>query len=182
MIGAIENGPVKKDQNKQTNKDVLTVKIWDTEEVKQDLEDNIDLLYAGKSKYKTLPKIASRYRLTVKEFRSKCFDDTELSNLLLIYNGMYVDHIMNLALSTGKMNKELEGFLQNEVQAFTNSGTEQVINWHIQTADDIQVLKYDDEKDTYSIPIEIEPDVNKVTNDKYETVFDKIKLEEVEEE
>lgn len=106
----------------------FTFKEFDKETVKADLEHNIGQISINRN-YKTLAKLAASYKLDIKQFRGKCFDDAELANLLGIYNGVYVEDIMNQAIQSGKLNAQVEDYLKKEINAYSGSGFEQHITF-----------------------------------------------------
>lgn len=154
-IGAIGNTPgIKKDSASTKN---FEFKVFSKESVEKDLKDQIQNLITGK-KYRTPTKLSALYLLDIKSFRAKCFEDEELSKLYLIYNGAYVDKLMNDAISTGKVNSQTETYLKDVVQAYTGAGFEQNINW---------VIDYD--------PSTIEIDIRKIELDQEQGIAQLIK-------
>lgn len=104
-------------------------KEFNVETVREELQEQIMKIRAGRNNYLTLSKLAAGYMLTARKFREKCYNDDILGNLLEIYNGIYVEHIMTQAIAVGKINSQTEDFLKNELQAYTGSGFEQNITW-----------------------------------------------------
>lgn len=104
-------------------------KEFKVENVEAELQEQIMKIRAGRNNYLTLSKLAAGYKLTARKFREMCYDHDGLGNLLEIYNGIFVEHIMTQAISSGKINSQTEDFLKNELQAYTGSGFEQNITW-----------------------------------------------------
>lgn len=138
---------------KETN-NKFEIKPWTKKNVENDLNEQINLLYAGRNNYKTVAKLAAGYRMTSKAFRNRCADDNDLMNLFEIYNGVYVEHIMTQAIKDGKINSQTEDFLREEMQAFTNTGTEQLVQWIVEKQDNNFYI-LNEETGKYDIPVKI---------------------------
>lgn len=142
------------------NKKVFEFKEFSKEAAADVLTDQIKLLAQNKNTYKTQSKLAATFLMTLNNFKSACFADEDLSNLWQIYNGAYVEHIMNLAIQSGKINAQTEKYLKEELQAYTGAGFEQHINWII---DESNLVNHE------GTPYELEVD-NDVDNTKKESI------------
>lgn len=126
-IGIVGNdtNPAKKETKKE---EAVVFKEWDINKVKDELKKQIALCQQSK-KYKNMAELASTYLLTAKSFRQHCQNDEELSNLLMIYNGLIVEKMMTQAINSGKINPQTEAYLKDEMQAYTGTGFEQYITF-----------------------------------------------------
>lgn len=150
----------------------LQFKEFDKEEVIKDLKQQIFLIQTNKN-FKTVAKLAADYLMTAKSFRNRCFEDKELSNLFTIYNGIFIEHTMMEAIKSGKVNSQTEAFLRDEMQAYTNSGTEQNI-YIIDKEDNLDIIIYNNDTEKFETKVEIETDVDIKQEDKIQTIFDKM--------
>lgn len=144
------NKPVEKKETK-----TFEFKDFTADNVRADLEFNISQIMNNK-RYLTLAKLAASYKLDVKQFRGKCFDNDELANLLGIYNGVYVEDIMNQAINSGKLNAQVEDYLKKEINAYSGSGFEQ----HITFVEQDEEFDLDVDKDVNSK--ELRPAMEKI--------------------
>lgn len=138
------NKPVEKKEPK-----TFEFKDFTVDNVRADLEFNISQIMNNK-RYLTLAKLAASYKLDVKQFRGKCFDNDELANLLGIYNGVYVEDIMNQAINSGKLNAQVEDYLKKEINAYSGSGFEQHITF-VEGAEDDYELDVDNEVSSFDL-------------------------------
>lgn len=99
------------------------VEEWDVKKIKQKLMTNAQLK-------KSPAEIAVQYGMTWKNFRVKCFGEPELANWLIINNEAYARKIFDMALSSGKHNSYTDDFLRSEIQIFSSTGAEQIVNFY----------------------------------------------------
>lgn len=98
----------------------------DESEIENTLYEAINYLRNGK---RISPAtLAAQYLLTIQDFREKCQENIHLQKLFEIYNGLYIENIMTDAIDSGKMNAQVEDYLKNELQSYTSSGFNQIIN------------------------------------------------------
>lgn len=128
-------------------------KDFDVDEVEKELQEQIMKIRAGRNNYLTLSKLAAGYKLTARRFREMCYNNEGLGNLLEIYNGIYVEHIMTQAIAVGKINSQTEDFLKNELQAYTGSGFEQNITWIVDKG-----ILVDNDDNEFELDVDIDKD------------------------
>lgn len=181
-IGIVGNQPKQPKQPKQPAPTEMIDKEFNKEDVMRDLGTNKALILANKSNYQSIVRIAATYNLTDKDFRAKCSEDKDLMNRLTIYNALILEKLMLDAIKTGKMNTQTDAYLRDEMQAYTNTGTEQNIHWIIyDKEEDIEVKKLSrKDKAVFEDKIDIVPDVDIVLNQKHETIFDQ--MEKIDED
>lgn len=145
-------------------------KEWDHDAVSEIITDQIKLLVANKNTYMTQSKLAARFLMTLNDFKSACFDDEDLSKLWQIYNGVYVEHIMNQAIQSGKMNAQTEKYLKDELQAYTGAGFEQHITW---VMDEAELVDYEGKPYELEIDKDLDQTVVKPWEDEINGAEDK---------
>lgn len=163
-INGADKPPVQQEKKKPAKFEFVE---FSAEVVKKDIEEQIFKIRQGRNNYLTLSKLAAGYLMTPKKFREVCFNDPILSNLLEIYNSIYVEHIMTEAIASGKINTQTEDFLKNELQAYTGSGFEQNITW---------VLDLGKLVDNDGVEFELEADIDRSVEEEilpWEDVKDK---------
>lgn len=162
-------------QPKQTKKTetVGLFQEFSVEAANKIIDDNLALIMSNKSSYKSITRLAATFTLTDKDFRARCAEDKKLMNKLTIYNSLILEQLMLSAIKTGKMNKQTDDYLRDEMQAYTNTGTEQNVTQVWFKPEDIVVKKLTDKyRADFDTEIEIIPDVDIKIDAEHETIFD----------